>query len=302
MKKLFLLLMVGTSLCASAQLLNVGSVAQVDIPPSLTNKVAAISPDGSYLLITTDYNAGLTRYDLATGSTSVVTEAAGAGYDVKISQDGSTVVYRENSYTDQHLKMTAVKSKDLISGRELALVAPTRKLQAVDVQGMTSTTVVKGKSSVKGIAGTKAVKSMPILSIDKLHLMLTINGETREFSPLGSEQRYIWPSVSPDGTRALFYVSGNGAYVCNLDGSDLKELGQVRAPRWYNNDIIVGMNDQDDGRVYTSSSIIAVDLNGTSQTLTDDSVIAMYPLPTEAGDKIAFSTPTGEAYIININK
>jgi len=29
-------------------------------------------------------------------------------------------------------------------------------------------------------------------------------------------------------------------------------------------------------------------------------VIAMYPLP--ADGKIAFSTPTGEAYIINFNK
>jgi len=302
MKKFLLTVALGISLCAQAQLLNVGSVTQVDIPQSLYNKVAAISPDGTYLLITTDYNAGLTRYDLATGATSVVTDAAGAGYDVKISQDGNTVVFRENSYTAQHLKMTAVKSKDLVSGREQQLVAPTRELQAMDVQGLTSTTVVNGRSNVKALAGTQVAKQMPILSIDKLHLMLTQDGVTREFSPLGSDQRYIWPSVSPDGTKALFYVTGNGAYVCNLDGSGLKELGQVRAPRWYSNSVIVGMNDQDDGRVYTSSSIIAVDLNGTTQTLTDDSVIAMFPLPTAAGDKIAFSTPTGEAYIININK
>lgn len=302
MKKFLLTVALGISLCAQAQLLNVGSVTQVDIPQSLYNKVAAISPDGTYLLITTDYNAGLTRYDLATCATSVVTDAAGAGYDVKISQDGNTVVFRENSYTAQHLKMTAVKSKDLVSGREQQLVAPTRELQAMDVQGLTSTTVVNGRSNVKALAGTQVAKQMPILSIDKLHLMLTQDGVTREFSPLGSDQRYIWPSVSPDGTKALFYVTGNGAYVCNLDGSGLKELGQVRAPRWYSNSVIVGMNDQDDGRVYTSSSIIAVDLNGTTQTLTDDSVIAMFPLPTAAGDKIAFSTPTGEAYIININK
>ncbi len=302
MKKFLFTVALGISLCAQAQLLNVGSVTQVDIPQSLYNKVAAISPDGTYLLITTDYNAGLTRYDLATGATSVVTDAAGAGYDVKISQDGNTVVFRENSYTAQHLKMTAVKSKDLVSGREQQLVAPTRELQAMDVQGLTSTTVVNGRSNVKALVGTQVAKQMPILSIDKLHLMLTQDGVTREFSPLGSDQRYIWPSVSPDGTKALFYVTGNGAYVCNLDGSGLKELGQVRAPRWYSNSVIVGMNDQDDGRVYTSSSIIAVDLNGTTQTLTDDSVIAMFPLPTAAGDKIAFSTPTGEAYIININK
>jgi hypothetical protein len=34
--------------------------------------------------------------------------------------------------------------------------------------------------------------------------------------------------------------------------------------------------------------------------LTGGDVIAMYPHP--ASDKIAFSTPTGEAYIINLTK
>lgn len=289
MRKLLFILTLCASLCASAQLLDVGSVAQVNIPEDLTNKVAAISPDGSYLLITTDYNKGLTKYDLATGEMKQVTDAAGAGYDVKISADGNSIMYRETSYTSDHLKLTAIKSQDLVSGVTTEIAAPARDLAV---------------STVRAKVGRKmgVETSRPELSIDKLHLMITRGGITSEFSPLGTEARYIWPSVSPDGTKALFYVSGNGAYVCNLDGSDIKELGQVRAPRWYNDNIIVGMNDQDNGVVYTSSSIVAVDLNGNSQVLTGDSVIAMYPMPDAAGNKIAFSTPTGEAYIININK
>lgn len=276
---------------ASAQLLNVGNVAQVPIPEDLTNKVAAISPDGTYLLITTDYNKGLTKYDLATGQMTAVTDVDGAGYDVKISADGQNIVYRETSYTPEHLKMVALKSKDMTTGTTSMLVAPTRDM-------VVSERTVKGGNKVKAALGLQR----PTLSIDKLHLMITEGAETREFSPLGTDKRYIWPSVSPDGTKALFYVTGFGAYVCNIDGTDVKELGQVRAPRWYNDNIIVGMNDQDNGVVYTSSSIIAVDLSGTTQVLTGDDVIAMYPLPDAAGNKIAFSTPTGEAYIITINK
>lgn len=291
MRKILLTFALGLSLGASAQLLNVGNVAQVPIPEDLTNKVAAISPDGTYLLITTDYNKGLTKYDLATGQMTAVTDVDGAGYDVKISADGQNIVYRETSYTSEHLKMVALKSKDMTTGTTSMLVAPTRDM-------VVSESTVKGGNKVKAALGLQR----PTLSIDKLHLMITEGAETREFSPLGTDKRYIWPSVSPDGTKALFYVTGFGAYVCNIDGTDVKELGQVRAPRWYNDNIIVGMNDQDNGVVYTSSSIIAVDLNGTTQVLTGDDVIAMYPLPDAAGNKIAFSTPTGEAYIITINK
>ena len=49
----------------------------------------------------------------------------------------------------------------------------------------------------------------------------------------------------------------------------------------------------------TSSSIVAATLYGVRQTLTDNSVIAMYPYTN--GEKIAFSTANGEAYVININ-
>ena len=61
------------------------------------------------------------------------------------------------------------------------------------------------------------------------------------------------------------------------------------------------MNDQDDGEYVYASSIVAKSLSGQEQVLTDDSVIAMYPYATLKGDKIVFSTPAGEAYMIDIN-
>ena len=60
------------------------------------------------------------------------------------------------------------------------------------------------------------------------------------------------------------------------------------------------MMDLDDGEFIYASTIVAATLDGKTQTLTGDDIIAMYPHATDG--KIAFSTPAGEAYIINVTK
>ena len=74
----------------------------------------------------------------------------------------------------------------------------------------------------------------------------------------------------------------------------------MRAPVWYDDNTIVGMMDKDDGEFIYASTIVAATLEGTTQVLTDDSSIAMYPHATSG--KIVFSTPAGEAFIINVTK
>jgi hypothetical protein len=130
--------------------------------------------------------------------------------------------------------------------------------------------------------------------------MITVNGKTRNLSPNGNQFSYLWPSLSPDGTKVLYYLAAHGAYVCNLDGSNVRKVGQMRAPVWYDDNTIVGMMDKDDGEFIYASTIVATTLDGATQTLTDDATIAMYPHA--AAGKIAFSTPAGEAYIINVTK
>ena len=297
MKKVLLALALCVSFSGMAQLVNVTSIDKVNLPESPNNKVAAISPQGDYILVTTDYNCGLTKYDLNTGATQVISQAQGAGFDAQISQDGKTVVYRERSTNKKHLQMKAVKTKNLATGAEQQLVKPSRDLQGVAIDGNTAVAVNKGKMSKKALDNGKAQVNAPVLSTNNFKLYITRNGKTTEFMPAGN-YRYIWASMSPDATKALFYCSGKGAYVCNIDGSNLKGLGMLQAPKWMSNDMIVGMKTTDNGEVYTSGEIVVTDLNGNSQVLTGDDVVAMYPLP--ASDKIVFSTPTGEAYIINL--
>ena len=248
---------------AMGQVLNVTSIDKVNLPDKAA--VAAISPQGDYLLLTSDTNQGLIKYDLTSGQTQVLSTAPSAGHNVKISPDGQTVI----------------------------------DLQGYAVDATSVGAVNKGKFNKKAIGSAKAI-NVPVLSINKGQLMITINGKTRNLSPNGTQFSYLWPSLSPDGTKVLYYVAAHGAYVCNLDGSNVQKVGKMRAPVWYDDNTVVGMMDQDDGEFIYASTIVAATLDGKTQVLTDDSTIAMYPHA--IAGKIAFSTPAGEAYIIQVTK
>ena len=296
-KLLFFALTLGFSLCAAAQVLQVTSIEKVNLPEQAA--VAAISPQGDYLLLTSATNQGLTKLDLATGQTQVLSNAPSAGHNVKISPDGQTVLFREGSFNDKHLRLSALKSVNLATGKSDLLVKPTRDLQGYGIDKVSAGAVNKGKFTKKAI-GTAKAQNLPVLSINKGQLMITINGKTRNLSPNGTGFSYLWPSLSPDGTKVLYYQAAHGAYVCDLDGGNVRKVGRMRAPVWYDDNTVVGMMDLDDGEFIYASTIVAATLDGTTQTLTGDDTIAMYPHA--ADGKIAFSTPAGEAYIINVTK
>ena len=297
MRKFLFALALGFSLTAMAQVMNVTSIEKVNLPEQAA--VAAISPQGDYLLLTSATNQGLTKLDLSTHQTQVISTAPSAGHNVKISPDGQTVVYRESSFNEKHLKYSTLKSVNLATGASQTLVKPTRDLQGYAVDATSAGVVNKGKFSKKAVGNAKA-QNVPVLSIKKDQLMITVNGKTRNLSPNGSGYSYLWASLSPDGTKVLYYQAAHGAYVCDLDGSNVHKVGKMRAPVWYDDNTVVGMLDLDDGELVYASTIVAATLDGTTQVLTGESTIAMYPHA--AAGKIAFSTPAGEAYIINVTK
>ena len=297
MRKLLFALALGFSVSAMGQVLNVTSIDKVNLPEQAA--VAAISPQGDYLLLTASNNQGLTKLDLTSGQTQVLSTAPSAGHNVKISPDGQTVVFREGSFNKKHLRLSSLKSVNLATGNSQVLAKPTRDLQGYSVDATSAGVVNKGKYSSKAIGNAKAQK-LPVLSIDKGQLMITVNGKTRQLSPNGTQFSYMWASLSPDGTKVLYYQAAHGTYVCNLDGSNVQKVGTMRAPVWYDDNTVVGMMDLDDGEFIYASTIVAATLDGKTQTLTGDDIIAMYPHATDG--KIAFSTPAGEAYIINVTK
>lgn len=67
MKKIFFSLALAVSMMASAQVFEVGQLTKLNTPTDTDVKVAGVSADGSYVLITNGSNHGLRRYDVATG-------------------------------------------------------------------------------------------------------------------------------------------------------------------------------------------------------------------------------------------
>ena len=291
-----------TAMAGQAQIMNVSSIEPLNVNQDKEKGIqaVAISPQGDYLLLSTDTKQGLVKWDFATQASTTVTNDEGAGSNVSISSDGQQVVYGEVSYKDKRRYQT-VKSVDLASGKKQTLVKATRHQQGFTVENGTAATVTDGKVKLHALKkGASQTIDRPVLSHHHLKLYITRNGETTMLAPNGPDEHYIWASLSPDGTRVLYYVSGHGTFVCNVDGTGVIAMGDLTAPKWWNDNTIVGMNEVDNDYDIIASSIVARTLDGQEQVLTGDDVVATYPLPSVQSGKIAFSTPDGNIYLISV--
>ena len=276
MRKIILLGVVCTiSMLASAQLLEIVSTKQLTTPSNEELKVAGFSPKGDYVLLTNDVNKGLMHYDLATGDVTTITEADGAGWAVKISTNGTNIVYRERYMTADKLMKHNILEYNLTAKKKAMVAKEQRNLN-------------------------KLVATNNGVSINEnLHMVLIKDGKSTILTPNGANEAYNWASLSPDGQKILYYVSGKGCYTCDLNGKDIHYIAlDCRAPQWYNNNIIIGMHDEDNGKWITASAIVAYSLHGEKQILVNKEAMAIYPYA--ADGKIAFSTAAGKVYVMNV--
>ncbi len=277
---LTIILMLAWAMGAQAQILGVTSIERLNIKSEKGQvmQAVAVSPQGDYVLLSSDTHQGLVKWDLATGKATKLTDKQGTGSDVRISQDGQQVVYSETSFKNKRRRQS-VKSIDLKTGKHKTLADPSRGAEGYD----------------SGTAG------QPVLTHRHLKLYMTRNGETTLLAPNGPDEHYIWASLSPSANRVLYYVSGHGAFVCDLDGSHVVEMGNLTAPRWWDDETIVGMDEVDNEYVIVASKVVARTLDGRTQVLTGDDVVATYPLPSAQSGKIIFSTPDGHIHLIKID-
>lgn len=275
--KLLLIAACAFSMLANAQLLEIQSVKKLPVSTGEEMKVAGFSPAGDYVLLTNDIDKGLIRYDLATGTQTQLTDALGAGWAVKISKDGKDIVYREMTIGEDKLvkhdivKMNVVKKE--------------------------ATTVAKAQRDMTNFVHANNANSVTIN--EDLHMVVVKNGKNIVLTPNGKEEAYNWASISPDGKSILYYVSLKGCYVCDLNGNNVRFVARhCRAPQWYNNNIIIGMADEDDGKFMTASAIVAYNLQGKCQILVNKENMAIYPYAVEG--KIAFSNAAGEVFLMQV--
>lgn len=264
------------SIAASAQVLEVVSMQQLPITAQADMKVAGVSPAGDYVLFTNGSNKGLQCYNMASQTLTTITEADGAGYNVQLSQDGKEVVYRETSFDRNNLRQNKIIRMNMSNQRQNVVARSQRDMKLMATSDNLTTVVIADRK-----------------------IVLKHNGLSTTLAPNGMNESYLWPSVSPDGKKICYYVAGKGCFVANIDGSNPLFIARdCRAAKWYNNNIIVAMADEDDGHFTTASAIVAYSLNGQKQVLTSNKMIAMYPYTAE--NMIVFSTLKGETYRLNV--
>ena len=263
------------------------------------------SPDDSRLLLTKSNFQGLYDYHLDTGILNMVTAAMGAGYQPTFSADGQTIYYRTSIMKDRrnyfslvgHNTITAEKTVFEAEKRELS---PPQKL----VSGNISYTLNNNIHAIEsGTSKRNEVLSAPSAQIHKSRSIRIIQGaEDKTIQPKG-EGLYLWPSISPDGTKLLFTMAGVGTFISDLDGNIISELGLANAPSWSpDGNWIVFMRDTDDGYTFTDSDIYIASTDGSVvENITGTSnIIELYPNWSYDGNKIVCSTDTGDIYLINL--
>lgn len=132
-------------------------------------------------------------------------------------------------------------------------------------------------------------------------LYITTNGKTTGYTPVESNAGYLWESLSPDGTKVLFFAAGQGAVVTDLNGNILAKLGNLEAPVWFGNDHIVAQRSTDDGHQYRSSQIVLVKADGTeTQELTRPESMTFTPTASVKAGKVVYSTIDGLMYQLEV--
>lgn len=296
MKKLFIsAAVILATLSMSAKVFTPGEVHRVNIGQSIDQPV--LSADGTFV-VTSNVARSIDRIDLATGKVTPIVEGEGL-YNVTVSPDGNTVAYTRPSYNDKHLRFISLETVDMTTGQKQVVVKPSRNLSAgIALTDSKVTAVNNGRKASKAISG-KTAAERPVVAIDHGHL--TVDGNAIDPQGRGS---YLWPSLSPDGTKIVYWMVYRGCFVCDLDGSNPRAIGGLRAAVWAGNDAVIGMVEEEGTRqVIESSALVAVDLNtGEKQVITPETVRAMYPSANADATRVAFTDPDGNLYYMDLNK
>ena len=135
---------------------------------------------------------------------------------------------------------------------------------------------------------------------ENLELNLYRNGEKTVLKPHG-DVNYIWSSLSPNKQMILFNTK-LGTAICDLEGNEIVNLGNINAPVWYGNDYVVGMNDQHDGYYITSSEIVIASKNGqVRQALTDAVEMGYFPNVDAKSGRVVYHTERGDIRMLQLN-
>ena len=293
MKKILILAMGCCALIASAQQVTVTSTTRLLKGVEGPAFYPVLNKAGTQLLYATGSNYGLKIYDFNDNVAARISDENGAGIDAAFGPDGK-VYYVTQQRNAENLIYRTGCSYDVATATSQVVLEP----QHGAVRPQIGTAGVAIRGAKKSVALSSNIGTAVYVEGSKV--LVTVNGKTREFSPVQSFAGYLWPSLSPDGKKVAFFAAGKGIVVMDLEGNVLSMLGKYEMPCWYNNDYLVAQNALDDGHQFTSSQIMLLKADGSFKThLTAPTSMTMQP--TSAAGKIVYTTVDGNLSMMTIS-
>ncbi|MBU0713420.1 hypothetical protein KJ762_02690 [bacterium] len=257
-----------------------------------TNTILPVfSDDGKYLLFTS--TEGLKYYDLTKRTSSRI---ADMGYDYSMDNAGN-IRFRVDSF-DKGLRLNSVLLYD-IKTKTTTKILENKRLDVVPQITDHGVYYIENET-VKTNLSKSVSKSKPVVFSYNRSLLLYSNGATKILQPVGDEQFYIWPSVSPDNTQICF-VDKNDLYITDLNGAIYTFVKEARAPKWSpDGKWITFMRDFDDGYHFTASEIFVLRVaDGMIFQLTDTADrIEMSPSWSPDGTQIVCEDAENDEFIL----
>jgi hypothetical protein len=256
--KIFIIILILSTGIVQAQTIKVRSNTRLTNLRDGEFIVSAVSPDNKKILASNPGYKGLYIVDISHKKVQKISDQPGAGYEPCFSDDGLKVYFRSDEIRGLK-KYSSLSEYNLLSGKIDMIENNTRELTSPKVVNRELIYSVEGKAKKREL-GSNNLKSIPeniYVLLENLTPVLYINGNRKPFTPSG-EGNYIWISLSPDKSMLLYNYQGRGTFVSNLDGKIIADLGRINSPVWLNNQIIVGMNDKDDGNRVISSDMFVI--------------------------------------------
>ena len=294
MKKVLIMALAAMSLTAQAQIVDVTSTQQLLKGVDSNMYYPVLSTDGSKMLYTSENFQGLKLYDFKDNVTQKVSDESRAGLDATFSCDGQTVYFVTQTWQDNR-NMRQAKSYDIA----------TRKLNEISAKGRVVARPMALKNGVMttidGVVSITDNKSTTVRTKGSV-LYIGRNGVEKAYTPVESHAGHLWESLSPDGTKVMFFAAGKGIVITDLNGNVLKQLGNYESPVWFGNDCVVAMNAKHNGYQHTASQIVLMRADGSElQELTRPESMTMNPTASFEAGKIVYNTIDGRLYQMNVN-
>ena len=306
MKKLLLTLAAVAAMTAQAQQFEVVSTQQLAVGVEDVFH-PMFTPDGNSLLVSSVGYDGIGIIDLKTQKYQKITDMRGAGWMPAISEDGKTLVVRQK---DDEIQGNSLYSINLATLERTAILHKADHFNRVNFVNGKVSVGLQGKVTTKQVTRPVSAVQMPneiFVTEEDLKIVVYNNGRRIELDPLkgqfGSwDPQYCWTSLSPDKTKILFHCANN-AYICDLNGGNVVNLGEMNCPQWRGNTHVIGHNEDHDGYYLTKGEIFIIGADGKNlQQLTASSDIKTFPCVSADGSKIAYHTEDGKLFLMTIKE